>query len=300
MTRWLVTGAGGMLGSEIVDVLAGHDVAAPSRSELDITDPEAVEGAVAAADIVVNAAAYTDVDGAEAEPARAMAVNADGPRALAQACQRHRVRLVHVSTDYVFSGAASPAVRPDDAPPYPETAPTAPGTRYGQSKAAGEANVLTEWPEDSFIVRTAWLYGARGRNFVRTMLELERTRPVIDVVDDQWGQPTWTHELALRLVALAGGDAAPGIYHVAGGGRTTWFRLASAVFAATGADPARVRPTTTDRFPRPAPRPAFSVLGQDRLARAGLPPMPPWEASLAAALPVLVANCRTGGPWRTQ
>jgi dTDP-4-dehydrorhamnose reductase len=289
MTRWLVTGAGGMLGTELVGALAGRTVTARTRAELDITDAVAVDDAVASADIVLNAAAYTNVDGAEAEPAQALAVNGEGPRVLAEACRRHGARLVHVSTDYVFAGAAAD---PANAPPYPETAPTAPATAYGRSKLAGERAVLTEWPRNSYVVRTAWVYGEHGRNFVRTMIELERTRPEIDVVDDQWGQPTWTRDLAARLVGLAAGDAEPGIYHVAGGGRATWFRLAREVFAAVGADPDRVRPTTTDRFPRPAPRPAFSVLGQDRLAKAGLPPMPPWQESLAAAMPALLRVAR--------
>jgi dTDP-4-dehydrorhamnose reductase len=293
VTRWLVTGAGGMLGADLVAVLAGQNVTALTRVELDVTDTEAVDAAVHGADIVLNAAAYTNVDGAESEPARAMAVNGDGPRSLARACRRHGARLVHVSTDYVFSGTAEQRIggsvlHPSECPPYAETAPTAPATEYGRGKLMGEQAVLTECPKDSYIVRTAWLYGAHGRNFVRTMIELERTRPTVDVVDDQWGQPTWAHELAVRLVALGNSTAEPGLYHVAGAGRATWFRLAQAVFAAVGADPDRVRPTTTDRFPRPAPRPAFSVLGQDRLAVAGLPPMPPWEESLQAALPALL------------
>lgn len=293
MTRWLVTGAGGMLGSELVGLLGGQKVTALSRADLDITDAEAVEDAVRSADVVLNAAAYTNVDGAESEPDAASAVNGEGPRLLARACRRHGARLVHVSTDYVFSGSSE---NPREAPPYAETAPTAPGTAYGRSKLLGEQAVLTEWPDDSFVVRTAWVYGAFGRNFVRTMIELERTRPTLDVVDDQWGQPTWARELAHRLIALGTSPAEPGVYHVAGGGRATWFNLAQAVFASVGADPKRVRPTTTDRFPRPAPRPAFSVLGQDRLAAAGLPAMPAWEESLRAAVPSLVRPIEQENP----
>lgn len=287
VTRWLVTGAGGMLGTDLVAALPGREVTALTRAHLDITDADAVVDAVAGADVVVNAAAWTDVDRAESEPAAAAAVNAEGPRLLARACRLHKARLIHVSTDYVFAGTVGRA-DPGTAPGLPESAPTEPATAYGRSKLAGEQAVLAEWSEDAYVVRTAWLYGAHGRNFVRTMIDLERARPEIDVVDDQWGQPTWTRDLALRLVALGEGVAEPGVYHLAGGGRATWYRLARAVFAAVGADPDRVRPTTTDRFPRPAPRPAFSVLGQGRAAAAGLPPMPDWQDALWAAMPSML------------
>ncbi|MGQ0631419.1 MAG: dTDP-4-dehydrorhamnose reductase [Sporichthyaceae bacterium] len=289
MTRWLVTGAGGMLGTDLVQALAGRDVYAATRAQLDITDPGAVAAAVDGVDVVVNAAAWTNVDGAESEPGPAALVNADGPGVLARACRAVGARLVHVSTDYVFAGDAGGS-DPSQAPAYAEDDPTGPRTEYGRGKLAGEFAVLTEGPAEAFVVRTAWLYGATGRNFVRTMLELERSKPEIDVVDDQWGQPTWTRDLAQRLVALGEGNAAPGIYHAAGNGRTTWCGLAKAVFAAVGADPDRVRPTTTDRFPRPAPRPAFSVLGQQRLAAGGVEAMPPWAESVRVAVPVLITT----------
>lgn len=285
MTRWLVTGSGGMLGTDLVSALAGREVLALTRADLDITDAAAVESAVAGVDVVLNAAAWTDVDGAEGDPKSAIAANATGPRLIAAACRRHGARLIHVSTDYVFAGDAPD---PAAAVAYAESDPTAPRTQYGSSKLAGERAAAEECPEGTFIVRTAWLYGAHGRSFVRTMIELERTRPQLDVVNDQWGQPTWTRELATRLVSLGSGHAEPGIYHISGSGRATWFQLARAVFLAVGADPNRVRPTTTDRFPRPAPRPVFSVLGHDRLVATGLPPMPAWEDSLRAAIPALI------------
>ena len=288
MTRWLVTGAGGMLGHDLLAQLAGRDVLAQARSELDVTDAAAVDAALEGVDVVVNAAAWTDVDGAESAEEAASAVNAEAPRLLALACRRHGARLLHVSTDYVFAGHTDGD--PATAPAWAEDAPTGPRSAYGRTKLAGEQAVLAGAPEQAYVVRTAWLYGEHGRNFVRTMIGLEASRPTVDVVDDQWGQPTWTSDLAARLVALGESDAEPGIYHAASAGRTTWFGLARAVFAAVGADPERVRPTTSAAFARPAPRPAFSVLGQDRLTKAGVAPMPPWEDALARAVPVLLES----------
>jgi dTDP-4-dehydrorhamnose reductase len=276
MTEWVVTGAGGMLGREVVTLLADEKVHALTHADLDIGDPSCVQAAVRGADVVVNAAAWTDVDAAEAAETAVFRVNADGPRLLAAACRRTGARLLHVSTDYVFSGHARR--------PYREDAEPCPRTAYGRSKAAGEHAVLTGHPEGSYVVRTAWLYGAHGRNFVRTMMGLAAEQENIDVVDDQRGQPTWARDLAERLISLAGSDAAPGVYHVSGAGEATWYDLACAVFAAVGADPARVRPTTTQLFPRPAERPSYSVLAHDRWLAAGLEPMPPWEVSLSRAL----------------
>ncbi|MEJ3750426.1 dTDP-4-dehydrorhamnose reductase [Actinomycetes bacterium KLBMP 9797] len=275
MTRFLVTGAGGMLGQDLLAVLdlrADAKVTALTRAELDVTDAAAVDAAVAGHDVVLNAAAWTDVDGAETREAEATAVNGTGVANLARAS----ARLIHVSTDYVFRGDATT--------PYPEDAPTDPINAYGRSKLVGERAVLAA---GGYVVRTAWLYGAHGPNFVHTMLRLAGERDHLDVVDDQRGQPTWSYALAERLVALALAPAAPaGVYHGTASGETTWYGLARAVFAHRGLDPARVRPTTSDRYPRPAPRPAYSVLGHARWTRAGLPPMADWETMLAAYLEV--------------
>lgn len=288
MTRWLVTGAGGMLGRDLLALLPAQDVIAATRAELDITDPAAVADAVHGIDVVVNAAAWTDVDGAESDEGGAAAVNAEGPRLLARACHREGARLLHVSTDYVFDGSVSGD--PAEAPAWREDAPTAPRSAYGRTKLAGEQGVLAEAPDGGYVVRTAWLYGEHGRNFVRTMIGLEASRPTVDVVDDQWGQPTWSRDLAARLIALGEAEAPAGIYHAASAGRTTWFGLARAVFAAVGADPDRVRRTSSAAFARPAPRPAFSVLGQERLAAAGIAPMPRWDNALTEAMAVLVGS----------
>ncbi|MBW0011439.1 MAG: dTDP-4-dehydrorhamnose reductase, partial [Pseudonocardiales bacterium] len=238
--------------------------------------------------VVVNAAAYTAVDAAEGEgAARAHAVNAQGPANLAQACAAHRAHLVQVSTDYVFAGRRAGPRRVDD--------PTGPATVYGRTKLAGERAVLSSVSSSgasAHVVRTAWLYGAHGGNFVRTMAALARGRETVRVVDDQHGNPTWTHDLAEGLVALAlAADRVPvGVLHCANAAATTWFELARAVFTEVGADPDRVVPCRTAEFPRPAPRPANSVLDTTGWAGAGLPELRHWRHALhaAAAAGVLV------------
>lgn len=278
--RWLVTGAGGMLGRDLRAVLAEAgepEVVAATRADLDIADPAAVRDAVFGADIVLNAAGWTDVDGAEAAEQDATAVNGHAVGRLAAEAGK---RLIHLSTDYVFDGAATT--------PYPEETAPAPVNAYGRGKAIGEQAVLAA---GGYVVRTAWLYGAHGPNFVRTMLRLAAERDTVEVVDDQQGPPTWSYALARQVVALAGaaaaGRAAPGAYHGTAAGSTTWYGLARAVFAEAGLDPERVRPTTSDRFPRPASRPAYSVLGHDRWRGTGVAPLPDWRVLLAEAMPAL-------------
>lgn len=277
MTRYLVTGAGGQLGADLVRLLPATDTVALTRAELDIADPAAVEKALvdARADVVLNAAAYTAVDAAEEDEERALAVNGEGPANLARVCALHGGRLVHVSTDYVFAGDATT--------PYPADAPTGPRSAYGRTKLAGERAVRELLPERSWVVRTAWVYGESGRNFVRTMARLEAQRDTVDVVSDQRGSPTWSRDLAAALVALAGSAAPPGIYHATNGGETTWHGFARAVFAELGADPERVRPISTAEYPVPAPRPAYSVLSDDTWRAAGLAPLRPWDEALHAA-----------------
>ncbi|MBR7827372.1 dTDP-4-dehydrorhamnose reductase [Actinospica sp. MGRD01-02] len=271
-----------MLGQDLGALLAAEGVehTALSRAELDLTDPEAVKAAVSGYDVVANAAAWTDVDGAETNEAAASAINGAAVRNLAAACSDSGALLLHVSTDYVFPG--------DAAEPIAEDAPTAPINAYGRSKLIGEQAVLELLPERGYVVRTAWLYGKHGKNFVATILNAAGQREFLDVVDDQQGQPTSTRALARQLLALGSaahaGRAPAGIYHGTCSGRTTWFGLARAAFELTGLDPERVRPTTSDKFVRPAPRPAFSVLGHDRWAAAGLEPMPDWREALGEYL----------------
>ncbi|HEX6873574.1 MAG TPA: dTDP-4-dehydrorhamnose reductase [Micromonosporaceae bacterium] len=281
--RWLLLGAGGMLGRDLREVLAADaavELTAATRAEVDVTDPHAVRAAVPGHQLVVNAAAWTDVDAAEAEPERALAANGEAVGRLAQVCHASGARLLHLSTDYVFAGDATA--------PYLEDSPTAPVNRYGESKLRGEQLVRAALPADGYVIRTAWLYGEHGRNFVATMLRLARERDSVDVVRDQRGQPTWSMALARQLVRLGhaalAGQAPAGVYHGTAAGETTWYDFARDVFALAGLDPNRVRPTTSDRFVRPARRPAYSVLSHGRWAVAGLTPMAPWRDMLAEAL----------------
>jgi dTDP-4-dehydrorhamnose reductase len=276
MTRWLITGAGGMLGRDVLAALAGADVTALRRADLDITDPAAVHAAVEGHDVVVNCAAWTAVDDAETQEAAAFVVNAVGPQLLARACAATGARLVQPSTDYVFAGDATT--------PYPVDAPAAPRSAYGRTKVAGEWAVRAELPHAHWILRTAWLYGEHGPSFVRTMARLEADREFVDVVDDQHGQPTWTRDLAERIVALVEADAPAGTYHGCASGQTSWHGLAAEVFTRLGADPARVHTTTSAAFVRPAPRPAYSVLDLTGWDKAGLAPMRDWREALAEAV----------------
>ncbi|MGW1841741.1 dTDP-4-dehydrorhamnose reductase [Streptomyces sp. NPDC001966] len=286
---WLVTGAAGMLGQDVLTRLAGEDVTAVAadRAALDVADPESVRAAFAEhrPAVVVNCAAWTAVDDAESQEDAALRVNGTGPAVLAEVCREHGAVLLQVSTDYVFAG--------DGEKPYAEDDPTGPRSAYGRTKLAGEQAVLSTLPETGYVVRTAWLYGAGGGNFVRTMIKLEGVKDTLDVVDDQRGQPTWTVDLADRLVRLGlaalAGTAPAGVYHGTSGGETTWFGFTREIFRLLGADPERVRPTTSEAFVRPAPRPAFSVLGHDRWAAAGIEPVRDWRAALEEAFPALVA-----------
>ncbi|WP_149563464.1 dTDP-4-dehydrorhamnose reductase [Streptomyces cacaoi] len=306
MTRWLVTGAGGMLGRELHTTLTEAGIAALplARADLDLTDERAVRCALRRARpaVVVNCAAWTDVDGAERDEAAAARINADGTRLLARACAASGARLLHLSTDYVFSGEPGPG----GPAPYPEDAPPGPRTAYGRTKLAGERAVLAELPTSGAVVRTAWLYGQHGRNFVRTMADraLAPGGGTVSVVDDQHGQPTWTRDVARHLLALGRAPTpASGVFHSTSAGRTTWYGLAREVFRLCGADPGRVRPLDSAALDRPAPRPAWSVLAHGRRdTPPGQPPPRDWRAALAEALPFVVpeaprpAGALTGHP----
>src|SRR5215218_3257242 len=228
--RLLLTGAAGMLGHDVAGAAerAGHDVTPLTRRDLDIRDAAAVRAAVAAAspDAVINCAAWTDVDGAEAHEAEATALNGAAAGHVAAAAAAAGAFAVQVSTDYVFDGTART--------PYLESAPTAPRSAYGRSKLAGELAVARHAPGAHAIVRTAWLFGVHGGNFVATMLRLARERDVLTVVDDQLGCPTFSGHLASALVTIAERRLG-GVLHVAGSGECTWYDLAAATFAVTGA-----------------------------------------------------------------
>lgn len=275
--RWLVTGAEGMLGHDLLAALrgSGAELTATSRDTLDITDPGAVAQVVGDHDVVVNCAAWTDVDAAESQEEAATAVNGDGPRNLARACGNTGARLVQVSTDYVFAGDATT--------PYTEGTPVRPLSAYGRSKAAGERAVREELPDAHLVVRTAWLYGAHGPCFPRTIARLALERGAVSVVEDQVGQPTWTVDVAALVLRLVAADAPAGTYHATSTGRTSWFGFAREVVAAAGLDPDVVSPTTSESFPRPAPRPAYSVLGHEALDAVGVAPIGDWRERWRAA-----------------
>ncbi|MFW3171960.1 dTDP-4-dehydrorhamnose reductase [Geodermatophilus sp. CPCC 206100] len=285
---WLVTGARGQLGGDLRALLAGRpadDVTALDRAGLDLTDEARLRAVLrdwlagarrrGLRPVLVNAAAYTAVDAAEADEETALLVNGRAPGWMAEELAGAG-RLVHVSTDYVFDGAATE--------PYPVDAPLAPRSAYGRTKAAGERAVAAAGG-DAVVVRTAWVYGAHGANFVRTMAGRAAAGAPVSVVDDQVGSPTWSAGLAAGLVALGlRAEPVPPVLHRTDAGAVSWFGLARAVYEELGADPVLVTPTTTAAFPRPAPRPAFSVLDGSSWDAAGLPAPQPWREALRAAL----------------
>ena len=274
-----------MLGTDLTRVLreAGHEVTPTDLPEVDIPAPASCAAAVAGHDVVVNTAAYTAVDRAESDEATAFRINAVGPATLARAVHAAGARMVHISTDYVFAG--------DGSTPYAEDAPIAPKSAYGRTKAAGEWAVRAECPQ-SYIVRTAWLYGEHGPNFVKTMARLAGERDTVSVVSDQIGQPTWTVDLSRFIADILGAEVPFGRYHGTSEGETTWFGFAQAVFEELGLAPDRVRPISTDEFPQPAPRPAYSVLGHNRTDAVGVARLPHWRVRLAETVADVVRDTR--------
>ena len=298
----LITGCRGQLGSELSrQALRAPDVAFARGidvPEVDLTDPFAVRDTVeewarvvrsdspAHRLVVLNPAAYTAVDKAEQDEEAAFAVNAAAPALVAAACASVGASMVQLSTDYVFPG--------DAASPYEVTAAAGPRTAYGRTKLAGEEAVRSLLPEASWVVRTAWLYGAGGANFVKTMASLERSRETLTVIDDQVGSPTWAGDLARGLLSLARSSAPFGIYHGTNRGSVSWCGFARAIFEELGADPARVTPIASADYPQPAPRPAYSVLSPTAWDGAGLPPFPGWREALAEAFRVEGDALRAG------
>jgi dTDP-4-dehydrorhamnose reductase len=268
----LVTGAGGMLGRDVVRAceLRGHGVVGLPRAELDITDGSAVDAAVAGyrPDVLVNCAAWTDVDGAEDSEAEATRTNSEAAGVAAAAAASAGAKVVYPSTDYVFDGSKGS--------PYLESDLTSPLSAYGRSKLAGETSVAVT-NQRHFVVRSSWLYGIGGRNFVETMLALGADQPEVLVVSDQVGCPTYTAHLATAIATLIEGDEY-GIHHLAGGGSCSWYEFAQEIFDQSGLE-CRVMAATTDMLARKAPRPAYSVLGTER---HGALELPSWRQGLAA------------------
>jgi dTDP-4-dehydrorhamnose reductase len=275
-----------MLGRDLQDALANETVTALSHTDLDITDAAAVRDAVEGHDVVVNSAAFTRVDDAEVEIDAATAVNATGAGNLAAASAAVGARFVQLSTDYVFDGRATS--------PYAEDAAVSPLSVYGRTKAEGERLALAAHPDGTLVLRTAWLYGEHGANFVTAILGASTSSATgggsaggggsatVSVLTDQLGQPTWTRDLAHRIVDVIREDAPPGIYHATNSGAASRFEFAREIFRLAGLDPERVIPAAAVA-PRPAPRPAYSVLGHEGWRRTTLAPLRPWKDALAEA-----------------
>ncbi len=271
-----------MLGLDLADAGAasGHDVHAFPRADLDITDGPAVAAALAGVnpDVVVNCAAWTDVDGAEAAVDAALAVNGSGAGNVAAAAKASGAWTIHVSSDYVFDGLKTS--------PYVESDPTGPKSSYGRSKLAGELAVARAAPAAHTIVRSSWLFGAGGPCFPKTIMRLASERDRLRVVDDQVGCPTFTGDLAQALLALAQ-QPLDGVVHVAAAGQCSWYEFAAAIVE-SAALACEVEPCSTDEFPRPAPRPAYSVLRSER--GGSVPALRPWQSGLASFMAVRVGS----------
>ena len=259
-----------MLGTDLRAVLERHGIAhvGVDLGDLDLLDEAAVSAAVQGHDVVVNCAAWTAVDDAESHEDKAFTINAVAPALLARAARTHDARLIHLSTDYVFRG--------DGDQPYAEDAAPAPQSAYGRTKAAGEWAVRAEAPEHHIVLRTAWLYGAYGACFPKTIARVADERGAVSVVDDQYGQPTWTKDVAEQMVRLVQSDAAPGTWHATSAGQTSWFGFAREIVSAAGLCPDVVSASDSTAFVRPAPRPAYSVLGHDRWRERGIQPIGDW------------------------
>ena len=290
--RWLITGGSGQLGLALQAELSAREVDFVSVNShvLDVRKQINVNELVNSLQpsFIVNAAAWTDVDGAEIDETSAYAVNAVGPQNLAIAANNVGARLVQVSTDYVFSGEASM--------PWGENADHNPQSVYGSTKSDGEKLVMGAHPTGSYVIRTAWLYSADRKNFAKTMTKLALYGAgEVRVVNDQMGQPTLTGDLAKQIVDLALSDAPVGIYHGTNSGQATWFEFAQEIFKLAGADVSRVVPVSSSEYPRPAKRPSYSVLSHDAWTKATVAPMRDWRIALAEAMPAIISTVKAEG-----
>ena len=282
---WLITGGLGQLGIAVSQELDKLGIAfvAWSSKDLDITETSTVSEAIEklAPTVIINCAAWTDVDGAESNENDAFRVNSDGPENLAMVAKQCNSKLIHVSTDYVFSGEChSPWQISDEINPQ---------SAYGRTKALGESRVLGTYPECSFVVRTAWLYSPWGKNFAKTMTKLAlKGDGEVRVVNDQVGQPTSASDLAKQLVELGLSTSPAGIYHGTNSGQATWFEFAQEIFKLSGADVGRVTPVSSSEYPRPAKRPSYSVLNHDAWASTTVEPLRDWRIALADAMPSII------------
>ena len=290
--NWLVTGGSGQLGIAVSEELDSRGIAftAVGSKDLDITDSKNVIDFIAqyTPSVIVNCAAWTDVDGAESNEESAANVNSRGSENLAKAAVSINARLIHISTDYVFSGESQK--------PFEVADQADPKSAYGRTKADGEKKVLATYPQNSFIVRTAWLYSAKGKNFAKTMARLALNgQGEVRVVNDQTGQPTSAVDLAKRIVDLGLSNAPAGIYHGTNGGQATWFEFAQEIFSLTGADINRVSPVSSEEYPRPAKRPSYSVLSDEEWSTISFAPMRDWKIALATVMPEIISTVEAEG-----
>ena len=289
---WLITGGSGQLGIAVSQELDKLGIAfdAWNSKDLDITQSSTVSVAIEklSPKVIINCAAWTDVDGAENHEVDAFRVNSDGAENLAAAAKLSNSKLIHVSTDYVFSGESqSPWQIEDEINPQ---------SAYGRTKAQGEGRVLAIHPENSFIVRAAWLYSPWGKNFAKTMTKLAiKDDGEVRVVNDQVGQPTSASDLAKQLVELGLSTSPAGIYHGTNSGQATWFQFAQEIFKLSGAEVGRVTPVSSSEYPRPAKRPSYSVLSHDAWANTSVKPMRDWRIALADAMPAIISAVKAEG-----
>jgi len=289
---WLITGGSGQLGIAVSQELGdrGRLFKAWNSIDLNITQGPIVRDFVSqlSPKVIVNCAAWTDVDGAESNQLEASRVNGDGAENIAMAAKHSGAKLIHLSTDYVFSGEGKTPWQVDDR--------IHPQTVYGRTKAEGESRVLATYLENSSIVRTAWLYSPWGKNFAKTMTRLAlKHQGEVRVVNDQMGQPTSAIDLAKQLVDLGLSSSPAGIYHGTNSGEATWFEFAQEIFGLAGADVNRVIPVLSSEYPRPAKRPSYSVLSHDAWGKTSVKPMRDWRIALEEAMPAIISAVKAEG-----
>jgi dTDP-4-dehydrorhamnose reductase len=289
---WLITGGSGQLGIAVSQELGERGIlfTALGSEDLDITQGPTVRNFVSqlSPTLIINCAAWTDVDGAESNEPQASRVNADGAENIALAAKQCGAKLIHVSTDYVFSGESQT--------PWQVADEINPQSAYGRTKALGEIRVLASHPENSFVVRTAWLYSPWGKNFAKTMTKLAlKGEGEVSVVNYQVGQPTSASDLAKQLVELGLSTSPAGIYHGTNSGQATWFEFAQEIFKLAGADVGRVAPVSSSEYPRPAKRPSYSVLSHDAWATTAVKPLRDWRIALADVMPAIISAVKAEG-----
>ena len=289
---WLITGGTGQLGIALAQELSRRDLPFSSvgSKDLDVTNGSALHNFVGklAPTVIVNCAGWTDVDGAEAHEELAARVNSDGAANVAFAAKSCGAKLIHISTDYVFSGQSQH--------PYGVNTAKNPQSAYGRTKADGEDRILGEYSQDTWIIRTAWLFSPWGKNFAKTMTRFALCgEGEVRVVDDQSGQPTSAADLTNQVVSLALAQAPAGIYHATNGGEATWFDFASEIFKCVGVDVKRLVPIATHVYGQRAIRPTYSVLNHDMWNKTTLPPMRDWRQALKEAMPEIITSIKTLG-----